>query len=320
MNLAIGIEIGGTKLQVVAGPDEEHVLGAARGAVDLERGPTGIRETLDRLADEALSAAGAQGGHPVAVGIGFGGPVDSKTGRVICSHQVPGWSGFELGKWAKERWGAPVVVQNDASTAAWGEWRLGAGRGCSRLFYITVGSGIGGGWVCNGRLDEGQGLGAAEIGHTWVAAPGGGYDKLENICSGWSIGRRASEALARDKRDSMMRRAADSNGGKVTARDVSEAAEAGDALALEIMDVTTDALAAAIGNVIALLNPQRIVIGGGVSLMGDCLWKPLREKVALRGYAPFAGTYDLVPAGLGEAVVTRGALSLAFASPSLECT
>ncbi len=314
MDLAIGIEIGGTKLQVVAGPDEGHVLGAARGAVDLARGPAGIRETLDTLADEALSAAGAQGARPVAVGIGFGGPVDSKMGRVICSHQVPGWSGFELGKWANERWGAPAIVQNDASTAAWGEWRLGAGRGINRLFYITVGSGIGGGWVCDGKLDEGQGLGAAEIGHTWVAAPGGGYEKLENICSGWSIGRRATEALAHGGRGSRMRAVADANGGRVTARDVSEAAEAGDSLAVEILDETTDALAAAIGNVVTLLNPQRIVIGGGVSLMGDCLWKPLREKVANRGFAPFAGTYDLVPAGLGEAVVTRGALSLAFAA------
>lgn len=313
MDLAIGIEIGGTKLQVVAGPDEGHVLGASRGAVDLERGPAGIRDALDRLADEALSAAGARGRRPAAVGIGFGGPVDSKAGRVICSHQVPGWSGFELGKWAEERWGAPSVVQNDASTAAWGEWRLGAGRGCDRLFYITIGSGIGGGWVCDGKLDEGQGLGASEIGHTWVASPRGGYDKLENISSGWSIGRRATEALAQDGRESKLRGAAEANGGRVTARDVSDAAEAGDALALEIMDVTTDALAAAIGNVVALLNPRRIVIGGGVSLMGDCLWKPLREKAAARGYAPFAGTYDIVPAGLGEAVVTRGALSLAFA-------
>ena len=312
MSLAIGIEIGGTKLQVVAGTDEEHVTGAARGAVDLGRGPAGIRETLDRLADEALAAAGAAGSNPDAIGIGFGGPVDSRAGRIICSHQVPGWNGFELGAWARERWNAPAIVQNDASTAAWGEWRLGAGRGFDRLFYITVGSGIGGGWVCDGRLDEGQGRGSAEIGHTWVASPDGGFDKLENICSGWSIGRRATAALANFSGDSALRSAAATNGGKVTARDVSEAAETGDALALRIMDETTTTLASAICNVVALLNPGRIVIGGGVSLMGECLWTPLRRKVAELGFAPYAGTYDIVPAGLGEAVVTRGALSLAF--------
>jgi glucokinase len=178
---------------------------------------------------------------------------------------------------------------------------------------MTIGSGIGGGWVCDGRLDEGQGLGAAEIGHTWVASPDGGFEKLENLCSGWSIGRRATALLARNPgTGSLLAKAAGRTGGAVTARDVSEAAEAGDALATSVMEEVTDALGAALGNVVALLNPERIVIGGGVSLMGGCLWTPLRRKVAQRGFAPFGANYDIVPAELGESVVVRGALSLAW--------
>ena len=134
--------------------------------------------------------------------------------------------------------------------------------------------------------------------------------KLEDVCSGWSIGRRARAALAASTQSSRLRSLATPQ--SLTARDVGEAAEAGDRLARQILEATTDSLALALGNVVALLNPERIIIGGGVSLMGDCFWEPLRAKVRARGFASFGDNYTLLPAGLGEAVVVRGALSLAL--------
>lgn len=311
MALALGIEIGGTKLQVAVSDREDRVLALARGPVDIPQGVAGICRKLVELADEALASAGCARDKLTTVGIGFGGPVDSHAGRVLCSHQVDGWGGFELAAWARSQWGVSALVQNDANAAAWAEWRLGAGQGTRRLFYMTVGSGIGGGWVCDGKLDEGQGLGAAEIGHTWVPDPETGRPaKLEDVCSGWSIGRRFRVALAASAQSSMLRSLATSQ--RLTARDVGAAAEAGDHLARQILDATTDSLALALGNVVALLNPERIIIGGGVSLMGDCFWEPLRAKVRARGFTSFGDNYALLPAGLGEAVVVRGALSLAL--------
>jgi len=158
-----------------------------------------------------------------------------------------------------------------------------------------VGSGIGGGFVVDGRIDEGQGLGAGEIGHTWVTDPETGRpEKLEHVASGWSIGRRASRRLGRE----------------VTAVEVYALAEAGEAAARKVLEEAAGALAAGIANVVALLHPERVILGGGVSLMGPLFWEPLRAELAERAFAPFAKSFDLVPAALGEEVVVVGAVLL----------
>lgn len=288
--LALGIEIGGTKLQAGVGSEDGKLRSLVRRPVDPARGGEGIREALPSLIDRALSEAGVPAKALAGIGIGFGGPVDSKEGCVLVSHQVEGWSGFPLRQWAADLQGVPAVLQNDAKTAAYAEATLGAGKGFRRIFYVTLGSGIGGGLVVDGRIDEGQGLGAGEIGHTWVPDPRTGRpEKLELVASGWSIGKR----------------------GGGTAEAVHQAAERGDAGAKTLLEETAEALAIGISNVIALLCPERVILGGGVSLMGPLLWEPLRAKVAGRfGFQPFAGRYEIVPSALGEEVVVIGAVLL----------
>jgi glucokinase len=301
--LAVGIEIGGTKLQAGVGGPRGRLLGLARARVDAGAGAPGIRAALPGLVDRALAAAALDAARVSGVGVGFGGPVDRARGHVLVSHQIAGWSGFPLAPWLAERLGKPVTVQNDAKTAALAEARLGAGRGARRIFYMTVGSGIGGGLVTDGRVDEGQGLGAAEIGHSYVPHPEtGAPEELELVASGWSIGRRAADAVARGARSILPR--------APSAEAVHAAAEAGDALALRILDEATTALAVAIANVVALLCPERVIIGGGVSLMGPRFWEPLRAKVARLGFAPFSGRTEILPAALGEEVVVRGGVLL----------
>jgi glucokinase len=289
MTLALGIEIGGTKLQAGVGSGDPKLRALARRAVDPGRGGEGIREAIPSVVEEALRKAGARLDDLVGIGVGFGGPVDSE--RVLVSHQIDGWAGFPLRAWLEERFKRPVVLQNDCKAAALAEYALGAGKGCRRIFYVTIGSGIGGGLVVDGKADTGQGLGAGEIGHTWVPDPRTGKpEKLELVASGWSIGRRAGRP----------------------GPEVYAAAERGDAEALRVMDETTDALSVGIANVIALLHPERVILGGGVSLMGPLFWGPLREKVARRAFGPFAGRFELVPAALGEEVVVVGAVELAL--------
>jgi glucokinase len=289
MTLALGIEIGGTKLQAGIGSGEAKLRAVVRRPVDAARGGEGIREAIPALVEEALSRAGAAPGDLAGIGVGFGGPVDSGQGRVLVSHQIEGWSGFPLRSWLEERFSRPVVLQNDCKAAALAEYALGAGKGCRRIFYVTVGSGIGGGLVVDGEADLGQGLGAGEIGHTWVPDPRTGKpEKLEHVASGWSIAKR---------------------GGR-PGPEVYRAAERGDAASLRVLDETAEALACGIGNVITLLHPERVILGGGVSLMGPLLWTPLREKLAKYAFGPFAGRYEVVPAALGEEVVVIGAVQL----------
>jgi glucokinase len=205
------------------------------------------------------------------------------------------------------------VICNDADVAGLAEALFGAGKGFSLIFYITVGTGIGGGLVIDGQIYRGVGRGAAEVGHlrpVYPPSPHGHERILEDWASGWGIGRSAQDAERAGVDVSGIRRAA--GGGPLTGKAVAEAARLGDAVALGILDEAVQALAEGVCSVIKLLCPRRVIIGGGVSLVGEeLLFRPLRRYVAERGFAAFAGLTDIVPAALGEEVVVHGALALA---------
>jgi len=296
MSLAVGIEIGGTKLQAGIGLRDGKLIALVRRAVDPAKGGAGIRDQIPALIDEVLAQAGAAPKDLVGLGVGFGGPVDTKRGRILLSHQIEGWNGFPIREWLQKKVEVPVVLQNDAKTAALAEAMLGAGKGLRRIFYITVGSGVGGGLVIDGVPDVGQGLGAGEIGHTWVPDPDSGKpEKLEHVASGWSIGKRGSRRLGRE----------------VSGVEVAALAAKGDATARRVVEESAEALAMGIGNVLALLHPERFIVGGGVSLMGEPWWTPLRRALAERfAFKPFEQSYEVVPSALGEEVVVVGAVLL----------
>ncbi len=300
MSLAVGVEIGGTKLQAGIGLRDGKLVALVRRGVDPAKGGAGIREQLPSLVDEIVSKAGCNRGDLAGLGVGFGGPVDTKRGRILVSHQIEGWTDFPLRDWLQKKVEVPVVLQNDAKTAALAEATHGAGKGLKRIFYITVGSGVGGGLVIDGVPDVGQGLGAGEIGHTWVPDPDTGKpEKLELVASGWAIGKRGSRRLGRE----------------VTGADVAALAAKGDAVARKIVEESAEALAVGIGNVLALLHPERFIVGGGVSLIGELWWEPLKKFLAERyAFQPFSQAYDVVPAALGEEVVVVGAVQLGLAS------
>lgn len=284
----LGIEIGGTKLQLGVGPGDGSLTGLCRLAVDVERGAHGIRKQIVRAVPQLLADAQRRTSEIQGIGIGFGGPVDEHRRCVIKSHQIPGWDDYPLAQWAEGEFKLPVSIGNDADVAGLAEARLGAGRGCNPVFYVTIGSGVGGGLIIDGRIMRGVGLGAAEVGHLRMRTAFG-YVPLEELCSGWGIQNR-------------------------TRRSVPELAERirnGDTEAQVMLNEAWSYLAEGLCHVIALVCPQRIVIGGGVSLIGDLLFKPLRELVSSRVFRPFATCTDIVPAQLGEEVVVQGALLLA---------
>ena len=312
MGVAIGIEIGGTQLRVGVGRQDGQLLSLAHERVDRRSGAAGIRQALPGLVRRALAEADVPEEDLVAVGVGFRGPVQAHRGVTVLSEQVAGWADFPLGRWLEGQFHATVVVQNDANAAGYAEAMIGAGRGHSRVLYITIGSGIGGGWIVDGVIDNGQGVGAAEIGHTWVPYPGTrALAELQRVASGWAIGRRARAALESGEASSMCQMA-EGNLARISAVEVYAAAEEGDPLAQRILAETCDALAMSIGNAVNLYHPHRVVIGGGVSRMGELFWSAVREQTHRYVYEPFMDGGEIVPGALGEPVVVIGAVLLAW--------
>ena len=180
--MILGVEIGGTKLQVVLG-DEAGKIGERRKlAVDPAKGAAGIRQQIEKAVAELT-----QGRRILRAGVGFGGPVDWKTGEICVSHHVEGWSEFDMAGWLSQVAGAPAVVENDGNVAALGEALRGAGVGYNPVFYVTLGSGVGGGLVVDGRVYHGAKPGEAEIGHVRLDRNG---TIVEGRCSGWAVDRR----------------------------------------------------------------------------------------------------------------------------------
>jgi glucokinase len=299
----LGIEIGGTKLQLVVGDESAAILDRARLTVAPARGADGIREQIHA----ALPGLLAQW-KPVAIGVGFGGPVDRSTGHIARSHQVEGWSEFGLRGWLNEISGLPIVVENDSNTAAFAEATRGAGTGFNPVFYFNLGSGVGGGLVVDGRIYHGRAPGEAEFGHLRLERDG---TTVEDRCSGWAVDRRL-RALALAAPDGQLARLiGPAAGGE--AKHLRAAFDAKDASARQVIGELAEDLSFALSHVTHLFHPQVVVMGGGLSLVGEPLRKAIGDALTGRVMEVFQGGPQVRLAALGEDAVPMGALLLARA-------
>lgn len=296
----LAIEIGGTKLQFAVGDDTGAITERRRFTVDKARGGAGIREQIAGALPALLAEA-----KPAAIGVGFGGPVDWRTGRIARSHQIEGWSGFDLAGWLRELTGVPVRVDNDANVAALGEATRGAGAGHNPVFYVTMGSGVGGGLVVDGKIFHGAAPGESELGHVRLDKSG---VIVEQRCSGWAVDARIRRLRDEGVKSLLVDGLPASPGGE--AKLLSKALAAGDAAARRILTETAEDLAFALSHVAQLVHPQVIVLGGGLSLLGE----PLRAAVAAAlprfVMEVFHGGPEVKLAALGEDAVPTGALLL----------
>ena len=294
----LGLEIGGTKLQIFTGDDTGRVVQRHRFPIEASSGGSGIRAQL-----ESILPALAKSVRPVAVGVGFGGPVDWKTGRICCSHQIEGWSDFPLAVWLSSLVHAPVLVDNDANLGALGEAVCGAGAGCNPVFYVTLGSGVGGGLVVEGKVFHGAPPGESEIGHLRLDRSG---TLLESRCSGWAVDAKIRAAAARNPHSALARCVGAATAHE--ARFLNAALAQNDPLAADILEETAGDLAFGLSHVVHLFHPQIIVLGGGLSLVGE----PLRaavERLAPRFIMEaFAPVPRIALARLAEDAVPVGAL------------
>jgi glucokinase len=258
------------------------------------------------------SLLGAQ--RPTAVGVSFGGPVEYATGTVRLSHHVPGWENTPLRQIISQAFEAPAFVDNDANVAAVGEHRFGAGQGCASMLYITVSTGVGGGWIIGGRPWRGHESMAGEFGHIVVDRNGppcvcGGRGCVERLAAGPMIARRAREWLAAQPgRGAILRGLVHDNLDAVDGQVVAQAAAQGDDLAWESLAVSAQALGQAIGSTANLVNPERFVLGGGVTKSGDRYWQAIRA--AARAAAMPEVHFDVVPAAFADDAPLWGAVAL----------
>ncbi len=313
----LGIEVGGTKLQLGVGRGDGTPLESLdRLEVDARQGAAGIRRQIENVGRRLIARHGVR-----AIGIGFGGPVDAAAGRTIKSHQIAGWDDFSLVDWCRQTLALPAAICNDADAAGLAEARFGAGRGQRVVFYVTVGSGIGGALVIDGRVYGGSSGVAAELGHL---RPGLQADRpemtVEAAASGWGIAAAAQAVLTAGTSQPVADLFARAGGhiDRVTCKLLAQAAGEGNPLAQEVFRRAVETLGWAVAQMITLLAPGVVVLGGGVPQAGEALFfAPLRAEVERYVFPPLRDRYRIVPAAMGEAVVVHGALAVAASqSPS----
>jgi len=301
----LGIEIGGTKLQIVIGDSHGRIKERHRQTVAVDGGGASIRVQLEKVIPELIDRH-----DPEAIGTGFGGPLDYRSGRIACSHQIEGWNDFPLKEWLEALTRLPVTVENDANTAALAEAHCGAGQNFDPVFYVTLGSGVGGGLITASRVYHGATPGEAEIGHLRLDREG---TTVEDRCSGWAMNHRLRD-YARKFPHTTLAKAVCAQSPQ-EARCLPQLLAQADPQSLDLLDEAMGDLAFGLSHVVHLFHPQAIVVGGGLALIGEPLRLSLEKQLGPWVMSAFSPGLSICLAGLREDAVPIGALILASRRP-----
>ena len=271
-----------------------------------------IGQMIEDVIAQTIAETGAERSDFLGVGIGAPGPLDRVSGIVIVTPNL-GWSDFPLRDRISERVNLPASLDNDANCATLGEWWCGAAKGGRNVVGLTIGTGIGGGLIIEGKLYHGSSDAAGEIGHTTIDAngrhcKGGNYGCLEAYASGPAIAERARELLEVDG-DSTLHQLVDGDLSRITAQTVFEASKRDDPVALEVVRDTAHFLGVGISNLINIFNPDICVVAGGVTQAGDILFDPLRTEVRRRAFKSSVDACRIVPGALPLSAGVVGAVA-----------
>jgi glucokinase len=316
----VGVDLGGTNIVVGVLPIDGgngDVLGLRTVSTDAQRGAKFVVDRIVGLINDSMEQViAAHGGDRddfAGVGIGSPGPLDRSTGTVLNTPNL-GWRNFPLRDLISNGVGLPATLDNDANCATYGEWWLGAGRDVDTLVGLTLGTGIGGGIVLNGQIFHGASDAAGEIGHMTIEANGrkckcGNYGCLEAYASGPAIALRAQEGLEAGV-ESLLPALVNGRLEDITAATVYEAVVLGDPYANEVMRETAKILGAGVANMINVLNPEMVVIAGGVTRAGEHLFVPLQAEVRKRAFKSAQEACEIVSAQLPGTAGVVGAVAV----------
>ncbi len=320
----VGVDLGGTNIVVGAMPEDGSSELAMRSLpTHGEEGPAAVVDRIVGMVEDVIAEVMADTGAAredfLGVGMGSPGPLDRERGVVIVSPNL-GWKDFPLRDEVASRVKLLATLDNDANCATLGEWWCGAAKGHRNVVGMTIGTGIGGGLIIDGQLYHGSSDAAGEIGHTTIDSNGrlckcGNYGCVEAYASGTAIAVRAREALVDGEGSTMLALAGGDPAG-ITAQTVYEAAKQNDPVAIEVVRETARILGTAISTLINIINPDIVVIAGGVTQAGDALFEPLRSEVRRRAFKTAVDACEIVPgmlpisAGVVGAVATFKAQTL----------
>lgn len=297
-HLIIGVDLGGTNIKGALLDTTGNIIAKEQTATLANTGPENVAKRMSKIISSLEAAASLGGNRVLGLGVGVPGQPDSRLGSVVFAPNLR-WRNVPLIEYLRRTTTLPVFLENDANLAALGEQWRGAGRGSVNMVMITIGTGIGGGLVLNGRLYSGTNGTAGEIGHTIIDPNGllcscGRRGCLETMTSATAMVRMAKEAIDLGEVTEL------SKSENLEARDIIMAARAGDKIADQIIKTAAYYLGLGLGNVINLFNPDTIVVGGGVSHAGDILFGPLRAYTQASSLESAAETVKIMPAELGN--------------------
>lgn len=315
MGKRIGIDVGGTNVKIALVDKSGKIIYSnsvpTYAKMGYEYTVNNIKQAIKDLMKETNTIAKDIDG----IGFDFPGQVDYKTGVVKLAPNIPGWVNVPIAQMIEEEFHIPTRIDNDVRCAALGEMKFGAGQGCENFVCITVGTGIGSGLVVNGQLVRGASNAAGEIGHIKLQMKDGlicgcgDTGCLEAYASGPSIVAMAQEYIKGGK-STKFREMAAAEGGEITPYMVAKAAEAGDPVAKRIFAIVGEYIGIGLTSVINLLNPEKVIIGGGVAEAGDLLLDPIRKTIKERAMVVAGSAVEIVPAQLGNSAGVIGASML----------
>ncbi|WNR43471.1 ROK family protein [Paenibacillus roseipurpureus] len=315
--LLAGIDIGGTKCSVSIGRScGDGVELLVKKAIPTPQEPHSAIEAILKILQELLEAH--QDSEPLAsIGISCGGPLNSRSGRILSPPNLPGWDDIDIVSPFRDTFGVPVAVQNDANACALAEWTWGAGKGSSNMVFLTFGTGMGAGLILDGKLYSGTNDMAGEVGHIRLEHDGPkGYGKLgsfEGFCSGGGIAHLATQVARRRLSEGIPPSFCPSPEaiGEITAKKVFEYAHTGDPGALEVVDMVAYQLGRGLSMLIDLLNPERIVIGSIYTRQQSLLESKVHQVLLEECLSISRQVCTILTAGLGEEIGDYAALSVA---------
>ncbi|MEW6142396.1 MAG: ROK family protein [Chloroflexota bacterium] len=310
---ALGIDLGGTKILTALVTQEGRIVSQESTPTEAKAGPKAVIEQMLQAIGRAVKLGGVKPNDLAGTALAIAGIIDTHRGIVTTSPNLPGWKDVPLRDEIAQKLGTITYLVNDADAAALGENRFGAGRGTRHMVYITVSTGIGGGIIINGELYSGANGCAGEFGHMTIDPNGpkcacGRNGCWEAMASGTAIAREARRRLAAGEKSLLNKGTAQT----VTAEKVGEATKKGDRLAAEVIMTAGHYLGIGLANIINIFNPEIIVIGGGVSNLGDMLLNPAREAMRQRAFDLPLSTVRIVRSQIGVAVGALGATALVF--------
>ncbi len=307
----LAIDIGGTKIIAAIISGEGQVIAREYCLTLAGEGPQPVIERIFSAADRLLGQKGRDSSQLGSIGIAAAGAIDFERGVVTLSPNLPGWCDVPLRDIIEEKYRVNTRLINDASAAALGELRFGAGKGVNNLILLTLGTGIGGGIIIDGGLYCGASGSAGEIGHITIDVNGprcrcGNTGCWEMFASGTAVAREAMRRIGQGEQ-SAITEIAGSQIENITAEKVEVAARRGDSLAREVILQAATYLGVGMVNLVNIFNPEMIIVGGGMSKMGDLLLEPARQIVKERAFPLAVEAVRIVPAQLGDDAGVLGA-------------